>query len=128
MVGTIYLHYIPYTPGSGIPVMALLLLGNELWSLPFRMLQNCSAQGIDCVGDSGGIFLLKQIVGLKYVLFVHTIIDQSFMKPGYIFHQFEAGSGHVDFFDGTRGQSIHYSAEYDAILECLLVLNRKRLI
>ena len=41
----------------------------------------CSAQGIDCVGDSGGIFLLKQIVGLKYVLFVHTIIDQSFMKP-----------------------------------------------
>ena len=41
----------------------------------------CSAQGIDCVGDGGGIFLLKQIVGLKYVLFVHTIIDQSFMKP-----------------------------------------------
>ena len=41
----------------------------------------CSAQGIDCVGDSGGVFFLKQIVGLKYVLFVHTIIDQSFMKP-----------------------------------------------
>ena len=47
MVGTIYLHYsgwacapAPCTPGSGVPVTALLLLGNELWSLPFRMLQN----------------------------------------------------------------------------------------
>jgi hypothetical protein len=41
----------------------------------------CSTQGIDCVGDSGGVFFLKQIVGLKYVFFVHAIFDQSCMKP-----------------------------------------------